>query len=104
VGQATASAFARWNFRRNLIRQIGEKAGAEAHHIFPHALRKEFAKFDIDVNNPLFGAWWEKASHRAAAAGYNREWRTFLTSSPTREQIFDFARALGRKYGFETQF
>ena len=104
AGQAAASGFARWNFRRNLTREIGEVAGAEAHHVFPHALRTDFAKLGIDVNNPRFGAWWEKAGHRANAHAYNREWRQFLNTDPTREQALQFGRDLGRRYGFETRF
>ena len=55
AGEAIATGFARWNFRRNLTREIGEVAGAEAHHIFPYALRDRFEQLGIQVNNPVSG-------------------------------------------------
>jgi RHS repeat-associated protein len=106
AGEAIATGFARWSFRRNLTREIGEVAGAEAHHIFPYALRGDFGRIGIDVNRPRFGAWWEKAGHRANAFRYNQAWRTFFRENPnaTRDQALDYGRELGRRYGFETRF
>jgi hypothetical protein len=39
------------------------------------------ARLGLNVDNPIFGQWAERAAHNALhTAGYNQEWRLFLGS------------------------
>jgi hypothetical protein len=93
------------NFRENLARLTGMMPeGAHAHHVFPKVLAKEFQKMGINVHDPRFGSWWERSSHLKNSAEYLKQWRDFLRPEPTFEQILQFGRELGGKYGFQVNF
>jgi len=97
--------FTEGNFRENLARLTGMMPeGAHAHHVFPKALAKEFQKVGINVHDPRFGAWWARSSHLKNSAEYLKRWRDFLRPEPTFEQILQFGRELGGKYGFQVNF
>lgn len=98
-------SFTEGNFRENLARLTGRMPeGAHAHHVFPKMLAKEFQKVGINVHDPRFGAWWERASHLKNSAEYLRQWEEFLRPGRTYEQILQFGKKLGDKYGFQVNF
>jgi len=104
------ASFSEGNFRRNVIRLLGEapNATAEAHHIFPQAgeFARNFNRAGIDVHDPKFGAWWTRPNHQQKAKEYNDRWRDFFGSrrNPTRNEILDFGRQLAKEYGLEVPF
>src|SRR5262249_12050456 len=64
--------FTERNFRENLARLTGRMPeGAHAHHVFPQQFAREFREAGIDIQDPRFGAWWEKSSHLKNAERYN---------------------------------
>ncbi|HYI01583.1 hypothetical protein [Hyalangium sp.] len=97
--------FTEGNFRENLARLTGKMPeGAHAHHVFSQQFAKDFRKAGINVNDPKFGAWWERASHLKKAVEYNRRWKKFLGDNPSFEQILQFGRELGGEFGFQVNF
>lgn len=77
---------------------------AHAHHVFPQALEEEFHVLGINVHDPRFGAWWHRSSHLKKASEYLQQWREFLSTSPTSEQVLQFGRELAGKYGFQVNY
>jgi RHS repeat-associated protein len=105
AGRAVTGAFSRWTFRRGLSRATGgAMRGADAHHVFPVKFSDQFERLGIDINNPHFGTWWERGSHRSTAAAYNRAWEDFLTTSPSPGEAMEFGRNLARSYGLDVRF
>jgi len=97
--------FTEGNFRENLARLTGKKPeDAHAHHVFPQKLANVFEELGIDVQDPRFGAWWERTSHLKNADRYTKRWVRFLTERPTVEQVYQFARELAHEYGFQINF
>ena len=96
------------HYRENLKRLTGmdPPSKIEAHHVFPQAMRDEFLKKGINIDDPKFLTWWERALHRQAANDYNKEWRIFLRDNPevTESQILEKGRQLMQKYGMDVQF
>jgi RHS repeat-associated protein len=98
-------AYTARNLRQNLARLSGRiEDGTHAHHMLPKAFAESFEAAGLNVHDPAFGTWWEKASHLGNAADYNRRWQEFLRASPNKEQILDFARGLGQEYGLKVSF
>jgi hypothetical protein len=98
-------SFTRSNFRENLARRTGGiPEGAEAHHVFPQKFAQQFEQRRINVNDPVFGAWWEKTVHRQSSGKYNREWEQFLRGNPNRDQVLDFGRSQTQRYGLKRGF
>jgi uncharacterized protein YukE len=75
----------------------------EAHHNFPVEFHGQFRRVGLDTADPKWGSWVEVNQHRGMSTEYARDWRSFFDNNPgyTREQTLDFARQLGRKYGYE---
>ncbi len=97
--------FTEGNFRENLARLTGKMPeGAHAHHVFPQVLAEKFQQAGINVHDPRFGTWWERSSHLRNSAEYLRRWREFLRTDRTLEEILQFGRELGGKYGFQVNF
>ena len=97
--------FTEGNFRENLARLTGKMPeDAHAHHVFPQKFEEQFHQRGINVHDPKFGAWWERSSHLKNSAEYLKRWRDFLRPEPTFEQILQFGRELGGKYGFQVNF
>jgi hypothetical protein len=97
--------FTEANFRENLARLTGMMPdSAHAHHVFPKKLVKDFEAAGINIHDPRFGAWWNRSSHLKNSAGYLRRWEEFFTTEPTFEQILQFGREVGGKYGFQVNF
>jgi hypothetical protein len=98
-------AFTEGNFRENLARLTGKMPeGAHAHHVFPQVLAKKFQKAGINVHDPRFGTWWEQSSHLRNSAEYLKRWKEFLENDHTFEEILQFGREMGVKYGFQVNF
>jgi hypothetical protein len=98
-------SFTEGNFRENLARLTGRMPDdAHAHHAFPKSLAEQFEKAGINVHDPRFGAWWDRASHLKNSYEYTQLWRDFLSRKPTREQILQFGRELANKYGFQINY
>jgi len=97
--------FTEGNFRENLARLTGRiPEDAHAHHVFPVGLAEEFQKLGINVHDPRFGAWWNRSGHLKKAYEYSRQWEEFLSRNPSLEQVLQFGRELGRKYGFQVNY
>lgn len=65
---------------------------------------RDFGQAGIDVNNPEYGTWVARPLHQGISSEYSNDWAAFLHGNPTRAEIFDFARMLARKYGFDVYF
>jgi hypothetical protein len=96
----------RGGFRDTLTAEIGPPpAGTyDAHHVFPVEFCDEFAAQGIDVNDPSYGTWIERASHQGWWYQYARDWEFLLQTEPSRSLMIDFARQLAGKYGFNVYF
>jgi RHS repeat-associated protein len=76
--------------------------GLHAHHVFPWALRRQFAELGIDVQG--YGAWWDARDHLTKAVAYQKDWEAWLREQDgpaSAEAALEQARTLARKYGFE---
>ncbi|HLL02250.1 MAG TPA: hypothetical protein VK539_16810 [Myxococcaceae bacterium] len=108
VGKEAArhfKSFTEANFRENLARLTGQMPeGAHAHHVFPLQFTRQFRDAGIQINDPRFGAWWERSQHLKNSAAYNERWRRFLDEKPGPEQILQFGRKLGGEFGFQVSF
>jgi RHS repeat-associated protein len=107
VAGALSAQSVRRGFRKALSDLIGgpPKFGMHAHHTFPVEFVREFGSLGIGVGEARYGAWWDSAAHlKAHGAGYNSEWRAFLTTGPTREAALARGRDMGRRHGFKTSF
>jgi hypothetical protein len=97
--------FTEANFRENLARLTGKMPdSAHAHHVFPKKLIEKFEAAGINIHDPRFGAWWDRSSHLKNSAEYLRRWQEFLEPGRTYEQILQFGREMGGKYGFQVNF
>lgn len=101
-------AFGPGSFRDRMVQAWGFDPGEhlDAHHIFPLELAPKFKSLfpDVDLDNPLYGAWWESSAHRSASKAYAKEWAKILNSNPTFDEVLDEARDLGAKYGFRVNW
>ncbi|HHV53887.1 MAG TPA: hypothetical protein GXX55_00300 [Firmicutes bacterium] len=108
--EARFKPFTEHNFRDNLSILTGragkEIADLEAHHVLPKVLADRFAKVGLDVNHPILGDWVKKGGYQQWSKSYQKEWEQFFRDikNPTREKVFDYARQLARKYGFDVLF
>lgn len=103
--------FTRSNFRTNLARLTGfAPKGFDAHHVLPHKFIEDFSAIGFDIDDPIFGAWWEATPHRRNSYAYNADWARFFESYrelgrlPTQEEVLDFAKELAEEYGFDINF
>lgn len=98
----------RWNagnFARNLEKLTGAKpAGAQTHHVFPQQFEDRFRALGFDIHDPRFGTWWPAQDHLNNAYRYNEEWRRFLNTGPTSQEVMDFGRQIMQRYGFRVNF
>lgn len=105
AGAQQFKPFTSANFRENLGRLTGGIPDhAQAHHIFPQRFVERFERAGINIHEPRYGAWWRSGAHQKSAAAYNAEWRRFLDTSPSTEQILQFGRDLAREYGLTIHF
>lgn len=72
----------------------------EAHHVFPQKYEGQFEALDINIHDPHNLTWTERQGHRLWSHDYNREWEAFMATNPTRQEVLNFGRQLGRDYGF----
>ena len=99
------------NLRKNLIKATGKDPGRafEAHHNLPKKFEDFFkgaSKSKIDINNPKYGAWVEKGSHRSDAYAFNKEWESAIASGRVhdKDSIEAFGRELAGGYGYDVRF
>jgi len=99
------------SFRENLKRLTGFDAptNIEAHHVLPATLDgRIWKRFGINVHNPKYGAWWDKAVHRVKSAEYNRRWDAWLDDPvndlATAEDMLAFAKELAKEYNLIVHF
>ncbi len=98
-------SFTEGNFRENLARLTGRMPkDAHAHHVLPQKRAKRFEELGLNVQDPRFGAWWDRSSHLKNANRYNAQWEEFLVNEPTVEQVYQFARERAHEYGFQVNF
>jgi hypothetical protein len=89
------------NFRENLSRYTGiDPKTHDAHHFFPKKFRDRFHRIGIDVDNPFYGAWWERSSHRQSAREYNDIWEEFSGTNPDFRECLEFAEELENDFPF----
>lgn len=66
--------------------------------MFPRHEWKWFAERGIDVNDPLYGTWWEASDHLHNAKKYNSMWTAFTRNkqnqSATHKEILDMANEI----------
>ena len=72
--------------------------GANANILFDY-----FSKVGINIHNPLFGSWVDRA-HQSWSRAYNDAWELFIATKPTVQQIFEKAVELAKQFGFEVHF
>ena len=77
------------------------------HHVFPQKFKDKFAPIlgSVDsINNYLIPL--NCSFHRSISYQYYLEWECFFESntSPTREQVFDYAEMLAGKFGYDWIF
>lgn len=72
--------------------------------MFPQKFADEFEDAGINIHQPNLMVWWERGAHQAASPEYNRQWRRFLDTSPSSEEILDFGRRQASDYGLENSF
>jgi len=56
-----------------------ERMTFQCHHIFPQTYRAKFAQLGVNVDNPIFAAWWQSTikdpeAHQALAKAVNDRW------------------------------
>lgn len=93
------------NFPANLEHRVPRPTGGEyhAHHMLPKKFAERFQRIGINVHDPRWGAWVEKAWHVAKGGvhgDYNRRWAAWLdlVGEPTLEQTIAFAEQLAVEY------
>jgi len=97
------------NFRRNLENRTPIPQGmrnAQAHHMLPEALEKEFSRLGVNVHDPRWGAWVEgtpPGTHQNWSYRYLKDWSDWLKglqdpSKVTLEQIIAKAQEMAAEY------
>lgn len=96
----------RRNFRENLSRLTNKRPGKgeEAHHVFPQKYEDEFNKAGIHINDPQYGAWWEKSAHRSNAYQYNEAWERHLKNPKSKEEILEIGKQMMNRENIKTNF
>jgi RHS repeat-associated protein len=96
------------DYRKNLIRYTGFDPGksAEAHHVFPQQHRNQFLIEGIRIDDPRYLTWLEKNIHQKIHKKdqYNLQWRSFLSSNPSKIEILDKGIDLSKKYDFHINY
>lgn len=98
------------NFRKNLEKQFGKAPDTmkkpEAHHVLPQKFESLFKDLGVNIHNPQYGSWVEKASHGSWSKQYNAAWDTFfkMNENPTAQQALNYATELSKEYGFAINF
>jgi hypothetical protein len=78
---------------------------ARAGRVFPQRFRDAlWQKYEINVDDPAYGAWWETSSHRQYWYNYNVEWERFMIERRTRDEVIEFGRNIAKKYGLTVKF
>lgn len=106
--KAKDGSYSASKYRENLkiLTGMNPPKTTHAHHVFPQKLTNLFKAKGIDVNDPKYLAWWDKAGHQAAhgAGKYNSEWKQFLTKNPSLEQILAKGKKIMNDYGVGIYF
>lgn len=87
--------------------RAANSCGIDMHHVFPQKFKDKFAPIlgSVDsINNYLIPL--NCSFHRSISYQYYLEWECFFESntSPTREQVFDYAEMLAGKFGYDWIF
>jgi len=109
-------ALTRENIRENLIRYTNSlpTIQADAHHIFPHTFKEQFARLGILVDHPRYATWWENVAHNANVHQYEDIWEALLGTVPAslddatrasfRQQAEDLGRRVAHYYGLQVHY
>lgn len=94
------------SYRINLTKAIGKPPSGKhhAHHVFPVEYGDNFAQLSIDANAPRYGAWVRAPEHQGFSSEYSKDWGAFLRGSPTQDEVLEFGRMMGGKYGFDVNY
>jgi RHS repeat-associated protein len=93
------------NFATRVAEKIGARpADAVAHHVFPVEFGDYFARHGIDINKGEYGTWIDNTEHIGITPEYRKDWAAFVAEEHTTQEIIDFGRMLGGKYGFDVHF
>ncbi len=65
-----------------------------------------FAEKGLNVHDPRFGSWVDKASHTKWSYKYNKYWQEYISNHPnaSAKQIIEYAKQLGKKFKFTINF
>jgi hypothetical protein len=98
-------SFTAENLRTNLGRLTGYiPLNSHAHHVFPQEFINNFVAAGINPHNPIYGAWWDVATHLSNSRRYADEWRQFLSTAPSQESILQFGREISKRFGYAINF
>jgi hypothetical protein len=82
--------------------------GAVAHHNFPVEYSGRLRALGIETENPATGTWVSARDHMNFTPELRKDWAAFFEAprnTPiTRDEVYNFARTMGDKYGYKTPF
>jgi hypothetical protein len=58
----------------------------------------------INVNDSIYGVWWEGTTHLQNAYDYNLEWEVFFNGNPTYNQVLDKSREMMKENGIDVKY
>jgi hypothetical protein len=95
------------NFRYNLGQLTGRNpSGSQAHHVLIQARREFFERLGINIDDPVWGSWWETAEHGPESLDYQNAWVEWIEDNPTatRGDVLDHAIEMAHEWGFDVNF
>jgi hypothetical protein len=72
--------------------------------VLPLKYADRFKSAGINVNDPRFGAWWEKHGHLGKARRYNDKWGEYLEPGRSQQEIMNFGRKMSQDNGLTIYF
>ncbi|MFL6144411.1 MAG: WXG100 family type VII secretion target [Labedaea sp.] len=76
------------------------------HHNYVVKFGRRFEELGINTNDPAWGSWVRETDHQGFSRQLEQDWSSFFQNNPnaTRSDAVAFARALGKKYGYNVPF
>ena len=78
----------------------------EAHHVLPQKFSRWFADKGLNIHDPRFCSWVDKASHNKWSYEYNERWKTYIKNNPnvSAEKVVEYAKSLAKEFGFNINY
>jgi hypothetical protein len=93
--------------RRNLIREMGEKAseaaGKHAHHWLPQQFRPVFEKLGLgNIDDAAYGSMLTVEQHKSLHPALNKAWEEWFLSYPnaTKDDVLFAMEKFKKQFGF----